>query len=98
MVGLHGRSRDELPNMLPGAWAGADVGGVGRCPARSELMATRRATRIGDETLLTRAGGVPRVGMGGAGCRDRGLGGLVAGWDARVLTASGSLLSQGDGG
>jgi hypothetical protein len=75
--------------MLPGAWAGADVGGVGRCPARSELMATRCATRIGDETLLTRADGVRRVGMGGAGCRDRGLGGLVAGWDARVLTASG---------
>ena len=66
--------------------------GVGQCPARSELMATRRAMRIGDETLLTRAGGVPRVGMGGAGCRDRGLGGLVAGWDARVLTASATFL------
>jgi hypothetical protein len=47
-----------LPRRL-GSGAGADVGNGGAdAPARSELMATGRAAHIGDETLLTTAGGL----------------------------------------
>jgi hypothetical protein len=40
-----------------GSGAGADGRGQADAPARSELIATSRATHIGDETLLTRLAG-----------------------------------------
>ena len=74
----------------PHSWTSARTGcgrGEADAPARSELMAARRATHSA-MNIAHQGWRASRVRVGSAGCRDHGLGGLVQGSDAWVLTAS----------